>query len=159
MLRVSKMADYATLVMVYLARHRDSVSNAKVISTGTGVATPTVSKLLKLLAKADLLQSQRGATGGYSLARDAEQISVAEIIFAVEGRSGMTDCSYKEGECHLQSICQIEANWQVISKAVEAALDSVTLAVLAKPKMTVSKVDVSQIKKIMQSEDGVSHDE
>lgn len=151
MLRVSKLADYATLLMVYLARHSEDRSNAKTIAEATHLTIPTVSKLLKILAKSQLLQSTRGSQGGYVLMRSAEQISVAEIIHAVEGQSGITECSHNSTECSLQPICQIKANWQLINAAIEAALDSVSLADLAKPTMSVTRIDVSRIRGLRNS--------
>jgi len=151
MLRVSKLADYGTVVMVYLARHSQDRCNAKSIAAATHLTAPTVSKLLKILAKSELLQSTRGAQGGYVLMRPADEISVAEIIHAVEGQSGITECSHAHGECALEPICQIQANWQLINTAIEAALDSVSLAELAKPTLSISRIDVSQIRGLSKS--------
>lgn len=145
MLRVSKLADYATVVMVCLARHSDEVLNAKQLAQLAHLGVPTVSKLLKLLANANLLQSQRGASGGYSLSRSAEKISVAEIIRAVEGDTGLTQCSQHEGECSIEAVCAIRSNWRVLSHAIYTALDSVSLENLARPKLSVTKIDVSEI--------------
>ncbi len=146
MLRISKLADYGTVVMVCLAIHDNELLNAKFIAEQIQLAAPTVSKLLKLLAAAGLLQSIRGAKGGYRLSRPATAISVADIITAVEGKSGLTECSLTSGDCNLEPVCNIRHNWQKISSAIYTALDSVTLAELAKPKITTAAVDVSAIK-------------
>lgn len=153
MLRVSKMADYGTVVMVFLARAGDRVYNAKEIAENIHLTVPTVSKLLKLLAGSGLLQSVRGAKGGYSLARAAEDISVADIIQAVEGSSGLTECALEEGECALEAVCQISDNWQLINTAIQSALASVALSELAKPKMQITSVNVSDITKITEQEE------
>ncbi len=145
MLRISKLADYGTVVMVYLALHSEQLLNAKDIAAHTHLAVPTVTKLLKLLANAGLLQSQRGAKGGYNLARTAEQISIADIIQAVEGPTGLTECSEHHGGCTLESVCHVRGNWQLISRAITTALESVSLADLAKPSFVAARIDVSTI--------------
>lgn len=147
MLRISKLADYATLVLVFLANHASQISNAREIARHTALTIPTVSKLLKILTSAGLLVSQRGANGGYCLARPAREISVGEIIKVIEGSRGLTECSVDSGLCALEPVCHVHSNWQLISRAIEAALDSVSIADLAKPGLSVSDVDVSQIRK------------
>ena len=134
MLRISKLADYATVVMVYLARHQ-GLFNAKEIASQSHLAAPTVSKLLKLLAASQLVVSQRGSKGGYQLAQKAGDISVVQMIQAVEGQKGLTECSYHAGDCALEAVCAIRDNWQVISRAVNDALRKVTLAQLAQPQL------------------------
>lgn len=146
MLRISKLADYGTVVMVYLARHHDALHNATQIAESIHLATPTVRKLLKLLASHGLLQSQLGTKGGYALAKRAQDISVADIIQAVDGATALTECSHHPGECALEAVCSISGNWQLISRAINTALDSVSLAELAKPDMQISRVNVTDIK-------------
>jgi FeS assembly SUF system regulator len=94
---------------------------------------PTVSKVLKLLVKTGLVDSYRGASGGYSLERDALDISVAEIIAAIEGPIAMTECSMEEGLCAQEAICNLRGNWQRISIAVVKAMEGVSLAEMAQP--------------------------
>lgn len=133
MLRISKLADYGTVVMVYLAKDPQQLCNARDIALHTHLAVPTVSKLLKRLTAAGLLISVRGVTGGYRLQRSAAEISVAEIIYALEAQRGLTECSLQPNECSLQSVCHVQANWRLISQAIESALKSVSLETLAKP--------------------------
>ncbi|MCX7115373.1 MAG: SUF system Fe-S cluster assembly regulator [Gammaproteobacteria bacterium] len=132
MLRISKLADYGTVVMVYLARHA-KLCNAKEIAHSTRLALPTVSKLLKQLTHAGLLVSERGAGGGYRLQREAGHISVADVVYAVDEKRGLTECSVHGSCCVLESVCSVKGNWRLISQAVELALQSVTLAALALP--------------------------
>jgi FeS assembly SUF system regulator len=145
MLRLSKLADYATVVMVYLAKHPQSLKNAKQVAQDIHLAVPTVSKLLKLLAQADLLISQRGAKGGYQLARPAEDISVKNLIDAIEGNCGLTECTYNEGECALESVCGLRDNWRIISQAINTALDTVRLSDLTRTRLQPTTVDVQTI--------------
>jgi FeS assembly SUF system regulator len=133
MLRISKLADYGTVVMVYLARHSGNLSNARDIATHTHIALPTVNKLLKRFVLAGLLSSVRGVKGGYRLQRSALEISVAHIISAVDDFRGLTECSMQPNPCLLQSVCSIQGNWRLISQSIQSALDSVSLDALASP--------------------------
>lgn len=151
MLRVSKLADYGTVVMVYLAKHSNRLCNAKDIALATHLSVPTVSKILKLLSRAELLQSQRGTKGGYQLLLAAVDISVLDIIHAMEGRAGLTECTDATGQCALQAYCHVQGNWHVINRAIEKALASVSLDTLAKPDMGVRGIDVSQIELLSRS--------
>jgi FeS assembly SUF system regulator len=132
MLRISKMADYGTVVMAYLAERPDEAQNARDIAVHTHLALPTVSKILKLLAKGGLLLSQRGAKGGYSLARPAEKISVAEIIQVMDGKLALTECSHAAGTCSLESVCTTRSHWKVISQTIYHALAALNLSEMAK---------------------------
>lgn len=148
MLRLSRLADYGTVVMVYIARHPGKFLNAREIATRTHLSQPTVSKLLKILSNAGLLTSTRGIKGGYRLLRAPDSISVAEIIHVLEERQGLTECSHAEGACALEPVCEIRDHWQILNHAVQSALESVSLEALAQPKLEERAVDVSQIKTI-----------
>ena len=95
--------------------------------------TPTVSKVLKLLASAGLVKSSRGANGGYQVARQAGEINVAEIMSAIEGPIAMTECSVEQGLCSVEHNCSMRSNWQRISVAVARALQDVSLAEMTMP--------------------------
>ena len=133
MLRISKLTDYAILVMVELSETPSEVVNAQVLAGQTHLELPTVSKVLKLLAKAGLVRSFRGASGGYSIDRGAGNISVAEIIAAIEGPIAMTECSVEVGLCSQEQVCNLRSNWRRISSAVARAMESVTLAEMSRP--------------------------
>jgi FeS assembly SUF system regulator len=135
MLRVSKLTDYATVVMGHLAA-ADSVQSAAEVAQGTGIALPTTSKVLKALVRAGLLRSTRGQGGGYALARPAEQISVAQIVRCFEGPVGLTECGSSAGVCEQESVCSIRGNWQRISQLVLAALEAMSLADMIRPAGT-----------------------
>jgi FeS assembly SUF system regulator len=132
MLRISKLTDYAILVMVELSRAGELLS-AQAVAERVHVETPTASKVLKLLAGAGLLESSRGVNGGYRVSRAAEDISVAEVISAIEGPIAMTECSVEEGLCHQEDRCDLRGNWQRISLAVARALQEVSLAEMSAP--------------------------
>lgn len=127
MLRISKLTDYAILVMVELAREGELLS-AHALAERIGVEVTTASKVLKMLGGSGLLESFRGASGGYRVVRPAAEISVAEVIAAIEGPIAMTECSVEEGLCSQEDSCGLRGNWQRISLAVAQALQEVTLA-------------------------------
>ncbi len=145
MLRISKLADYGTVVMVSIAREGPMFRNAKEIAQTVQLSLPTVSKCLKLLTNAGLLSSQMGAKGGYTLARPPVDISVADILAAVDGSSGLTECTHHRGDCELEPVCAISTNWRIISHAVFSALESVSLADLMQPAMSVTAINVKDI--------------
>ena len=140
MLRISKLADYGTAVMAYLAKHETSLCNAREIAQHTHLTMATVSKLLKYLTNAALLRSVRGVNGGYCLQRAASEISIADIIYALEEQRGLIECRVQPNNCILQQVCKIKGNWQLISKAIEIALDSVSLEALARPQLNVYEI-------------------
>jgi FeS assembly SUF system regulator len=133
MLRLSKLADYATVILSFMAKDNVRLCAAMEIAATTGIALPTVSKILKLLVNAKVLVSTRGAKGGYSLAREPEKISVAAIISALEGPIALTECSISKQACGQASGCGIRANWHLINQTIHNALESVTLADLIRP--------------------------
>ena len=120
--------------MAHLAECEDDSShNARKLAEETQLPAPVVSKILKSLTRAGLLVSQRGSKGGYSLARTPGEISVVEMITALEGPVGITKCTTHPGACAQESSCQVRDPWQRINDAVHAALERITLADLAKP--------------------------
>lgn len=133
MLRISKLTDYATVVMTCLAGAGDEVQSAQMLAERAHLEAPTVSKLLKQLAQAELVVSTRGINGGYRLARAPASITIADIVTAMEGPIGMTECCAQAGLCGHESHCGVRVNWRRISQAIAAALESVTLADMVKP--------------------------
>ena len=134
MLRVSKLTDYATVVMTCLAlSDAKEILSAQQLAERAHLEVPTVSKLLKQLANAELVESKRGVNGGYRLARAPASISVADIVTAMEGPIGMTECSAQAGTCNHEPHCGVRVNWQRISLAIRVALEGVTLADMIAP--------------------------
>ncbi|GAB2797037.1 SUF system Fe-S cluster assembly regulator [Halomonas shantousis] len=128
---MSKLTDYAAVVMAQIARHPQQAHAAAELSEVVQLPYPTVSKTLKMLARAGLLESRRGVLGGYRLARPASSITASDIIAAIEGPVAVTECSHADGGCDLLGTCGVADNWQRVSLAIGALLDSVTLAHLA----------------------------
>jgi FeS assembly SUF system regulator len=133
MLRVSRLTDYATVVMTCIAAHPADVLSTVQIADETRLELPTVSKLLKALGHAALVESFRGVNGGYRLARPAAEISLAEIVEALEGPIGMTECSVAEGQCDRESQCGVRGSWQQINSVLDHTLRAVSLADMLKP--------------------------
>lgn len=133
MLRISKLTDYAIIVLGYMAKNPEQTYAATDLADSSGVAVTTVSKVLKALTRAEVLTSTRGAKGGYQLARTPEKTTVASIIFALEGPIALTECGLDQDACQQFSSCHIRGNWTVINRALRTALESVTLADMARP--------------------------
>jgi FeS assembly SUF system regulator len=133
MFKLGKLTDYGTVVMTALAARPEALRNAHELAAETHVAAPTVSKLLKQLAKSGLVESIRGAHGGYRLARAPEQITVAEVISALEGPIALIQCAVHSGGCSIESHCGVRGNWRLINTAIRHALEAVTLAQMAEP--------------------------
>jgi FeS assembly SUF system regulator len=125
MLRISRLTDYATVILASLAG--GGLASAADIAERTRIGLPTVSKLLKELQHAGLVLSVRGARGGYQLARPAGSINAAEIIDAVEGPVALTECAGGAGHCGIESTCLVGHGWQRISHAIRRSLVEVSL--------------------------------
>ena len=133
MLRVTKLTDYATVVLTVLAARPGDVLSAPDLAEHAGLEAPTVAKVLKPLAQAGLVEGFRGANGGYRLARDPAAISLVEIVEAMEGPLGMTECSLHDGQCGIEQSCGVRANWRRINDVVADALRGVSLAEMLQP--------------------------
>ncbi|HET6185162.1 MAG TPA: SUF system Fe-S cluster assembly regulator [Acetobacteraceae bacterium] len=128
MLRLSKLTDYAVVVLVRLARGQ-GVQTSPGIAAATGIPEPTVAKVLKALAAAGLVLSQRGARGGYRLARSLGAIGVAEVIAAIEGPIALTACvDGAVGNCEAERLCPVRGRWDPVNEAIQQALACITVA-------------------------------
>lgn len=135
MLRLSKMNDYAVVVLGHMAA-RDGLVTAPDVAEATGLAAATVSQVLKKLAHAGLVVSHRGAHGGYALGRMPSQISVADLVEALEGPVALTACvDGAEGGCGVETMCPIRGGWDRVNGAIRAALEGVTLAEMLAPRV------------------------
>jgi FeS assembly SUF system regulator len=135
-IRLSRITDYGIVLMVQLARSADAAArNARNLAAETELPVPVVSKVLKCLAREGLLTSQRGSKGGYTLARPPHEITVPEMIKALEGPISLTACSVHPGACSQASSCDVREPWQQINAAVHGALAKITLADLSAPQL------------------------
>lgn len=150
MLRISKLTDYATVLMAQLLDHSDRPHSATLLAEQTRLELPTTAKVLKTLARAGLVESVRGVNGGYRLITPADQISVAAIIRAMEGPIALTECGLAPGLCSREHDCHLRGNWQRIGETVEQALEAMTLADLVAPQKM--SADASGLKIVTHAE-------
>jgi len=144
MIRFSKLTDYGLVLMTVMARNKaTTVHTARDLSSVSRLPLPTVSKLLKQLLQSGLLKSHRGIKGGYGLAKEANEISVAEIAQAIEGPIALTECSIDAtGLCDLERSCPIKSNQRIISQVMRGALEKVALSDLIQPLQLTAIRDV-----------------
>jgi FeS assembly SUF system regulator len=128
MIILSKLADYGVIIAAHLAAHRDRQIPAGALAAETRLPRATVAKVLKVLAHAGIVTGARGAAGGYRLARAAEIISVAEVVTAIDGAIGLTQCSIHAPACERTEFCPTRPHWHRINAAVGTALAAITLA-------------------------------
>jgi len=140
MLKLSKLTDYATVILSHMAQDKSRVHGALEIAEATGIAQPTASKILKILVKARVLSSTRGSKGGYTLAREPERITVASVISALEGPIALTECTVSHKGCEQAAGCRIQGNWHIINQRISQALESVTLADMILPSKAPQEV-------------------
>jgi len=132
MLRLTKLTDYGILLLTHMATDETRLYASNDLSNATHIPSPTVSKVLQSLLSVGLLESVRGARGGYRLARASESISVREIIDCFEGDIALTECNLDEGACDQLSVCATQNNWKRINEAVRGALDDISLKDMTK---------------------------
>src|SRR3977135_3400886 len=126
------MTDYAVVVLSQMARSDGRVFAAPDLADATGLPLPSVSKVLRLLALGRLIESRRGAAGGYVLARPPAGVNVPQNIAAVGGRVSLPACvDGAEGSCKVETLCPLRGHWDVLNRAVRGALEQVSLAELA----------------------------
>lgn len=134
MIKMTNLADYAVILMSFIAAAPKKIHSAADIALATAVPAPTVSKILGAMARAGLLISHRGLNGGFSMARAGEDISVADIISAVDGPIALTNCiEHAPGECDMEVGCGMRRHWQKINDAVRGALENIPLSELTNP--------------------------
>jgi len=139
MIRLTNLADYAVVVMVQAAQAADGRVNASVAAQSTALPAPTVAKIMGTLSRAGLLVSTRGVGGGFRLARPALEISVADIIEAVDGPIAITQCVDRtssptagDDTCSVSSVCCMRQPWQIINQSIRDSLDRISLDELAR---------------------------
>jgi FeS assembly SUF system regulator len=136
MIRITRQTDYGILLLSQMAsRPVEEVHTAKHAAQQSKIPLPMTSKILKALAKGGLLVSHRGVKGGYRLAATADHISLGDVIQALEGPFGITECSFNPGACEQEGSCPVQSNWKRISLAMLDALDRIPLSDMVAPQM------------------------
>jgi FeS assembly SUF system regulator len=144
MLRLSKLTDYAVVVLVRLSG-MEGVQTSPGIAAATGIPEPTVAKVLKTLAAGDLVASQRGAKGGYRLNRHLSAIPIADVIAAIDGPIALTACvDGSASECESQGLCPMRGRWDPVNDAIQKALSGITLADMQKGRPPAFRVPAHQ---------------
>ncbi len=144
MIILSKLADYGVIVASHLALQPERQVNAAAVAAATRLPKATVAKVLKALAHAGVVTGTRGAAGGYRLARPAAEVSIAEVIAAIDGDIGMTHCTTHAPGCDRTDFCPTRPHWHRINHAVGEALRSVSLAQMVAPAHTGRRYDFMQ---------------
>ena len=134
MLKMTKQTDYGIMLMAHLAGlPAEELLSARQAADWSGLPLPMVSKILKALAKGQLVESHRGVGGGYRLALPAEETSVASVIRALEGPISMVECGSQPGQCHHEHSCPARVNWTRINCEIERALDRIPVSEMIGP--------------------------
>lgn len=144
------MADYGTIVLTTMAKAPERTQSVAEIVSLTGLPVPSVSKLLKRFIREGLVQSLRGAKGGYQLARPPDEISTAQIIKAIDGPLGLTQCSAESGLCSHQLRCQVHSHWHRVNRIVLEALEQLSLQQMSEPVVeTLGRADLrAQLRRV-----------
>jgi FeS assembly SUF system regulator len=141
--RLSKLTDYAVVVLARMGEGGDAPQSAPGLAARTALPEPTVAKVLKLLSQAGLVEGSRGARGGYRLARPLDAIPLAEVIVAFEGPIALTACvDGASGGCESEQACPVRGRWDPVNRAIRGALESITVADLAGRPVIVSFPDI-----------------
>ena len=133
MLKLSRLTDYAVVVLRHLARAPDGTASARDTAAATELPLPTVTKLLKQLAQAGLVRAMRGARGGYRLARRPDRINVADVIAAMDGPVALTECAAHRSNCPRSPSCELRPAWLRINAALHRALRDISLEDMTRP--------------------------
>jgi len=133
MLRISKMTDYAVMILANLALHDNKLLTAKEIASETHISLPTTQKILKKLNRKNLVISKQGASGGYTLNSQTKSLSVAVLLEKLDGDLSITQCSSNDDQCEVEDFCNIGNAWQMINQRVQWALNDITLGDLIHP--------------------------
>lgn len=127
MIKISKLADYAVVLLAACALNDEAQLSAAALSAATKLPEPTVSKVLKLLSKAGIVTASRGANGGYALNHAPEEISVAQILESIDGPIALTACVENFSGCHYAGCCCVNGRWDKVNAAMHESLSGITL--------------------------------
>lgn len=132
MLRIGKLTDYGIDLLTLFVADKQGFGSTGVSATElashSGIPLPTVSKVCKSLARAGILVGSRGVNGGYRLAREPREVSVADVVRALEGPIALTECLSKPGVCSIEQSCGVRTNWNRVNTHVLRSLQSISIA-------------------------------
>jgi len=130
MLKISRLTDYATAVILFM-QNEQKLYASEVIAKGVGLEIPTASKVLKLLTRAKILISTRGANGGYELAKKTTTINLYDVIVAIEGQTAITECTKTDSLCAQEQGCDSRTGWQKVNLQIKQILTEMTIKKMA----------------------------
>ncbi|MDX8394420.1 MAG: SUF system Fe-S cluster assembly regulator [Mariprofundales bacterium] len=137
MIKLTRLSDYGIVLLSYMAKKPDKCHTAADLAMAANIPHPTVSKVLQLLLRQGLLQSTRGANGGYSLNCAPNSVSLHAIITALEGPVALTDCSRSQSNnssgCEQNTCCDLYRGWREVNNLLANTLDSIYLSDLLDP--------------------------
>lgn len=146
MIRISRMADYALLV-VFKMRSLDELITLSGLCELTHLPLPTIRKLMLALTKSNLVKSVRGSHGGYKLSRQPNQTSIAEVIESIDGPIALTECAKSGGgDCQIASTCELKENWNIVNRLISNALHNVTLDAMGHMPFDIKQLNSELIK-------------
>jgi FeS assembly SUF system regulator len=146
MLRITKQTDYGIVLLTHMAGDPKRLANAPDLALEANLPQPMVAKILKLLARAGILESHRGVNGGYCLSRSPEELSVAAVIGALEGQIAITECTDDTpGLCVQEKVCPVRSNWNRINLAIQEALGRISLAEMTGPVRVLRPTELVQL--------------
>ena len=128
-MKINKLTDYSIVILTNLViKNENAIHTAKELSEFSEIPLPTVTRILKMLSSEGLLESHRGAQGGYALSKSPTDISVAEVIEAMEGPIVLTECASDDCGCEFEPSCAVGKPWQKINRAVNNVLQNISLS-------------------------------
>ena len=131
MLRFTKRADYGLMAIHYIAVHEDlGAVSAKRIAEEFHIPAELLAKILQRLAKQRLITSTNGPKGGYVLARRPAEISVGDVVRALEGPVNIVSCLEESSDCPQMAHCNLRRPVQKIQAAITQVLDTMSLSEL-----------------------------
>lgn len=133
MLKLAKLADYGLVIAASLVDIAEPRLKLEQVSERTGLPVPTVRKIMKLLVDGGVVRSERGVNGGYLLAAPPQQISVAQVVRAVEGGVALTECCREDSLCEVMHACNVHTNWSVINQTVNTLFSRISLRDMTRP--------------------------
>lgn len=149
MLKISRLTDYGLLATVYLARHHGEVAAAREIADFYHLPLPVITKVLKTLHASGLIHSHRGVGGGYSFDRDAEAVTLGQLIEVFEGPWDLVECETIDdgghATCAIRGACPSRRFMFGINRAVKGAFEQVTLGDLSRGGLPYAVIDKSQL--------------
>jgi Rrf2 family protein len=132
-MKLTRGGEYGIRGVLYLARHDDGkISMLSAIAKAQDVPPRFLAKIFQALAKAGVVKSHRGAKGGFSLARPASEITIKDVIEAIEGPIYLNVCLVGQGECSRDKICPVHAVWEEAQEKMMSVLDRANFADLAR---------------------------